>query len=163
MSFTRRPSDQTPYPPQQEPQRYSHPPPPMPMTTPTHPADQSSAVQEEWSPRRSSVDAYATPATGPLPPLQSQPPYEFKSYATRPDFHSDQPYQQPPTSPPNNTFRSNSSTTSSWDYSDARMQQIYRDRTFHQVIQNKEKKIHCPFGPTTPTLTNKLFVVYAKV
>lgn len=133
------------------------------MPTPTHPADQSSAVQEEWSPRRSSVDAYATPATGPLPPLQSQPPYEFKSYATRPDYHSDQPYQQPPTSPPNNTFRSNSSTTSSWDYSDARMQQIYRDRTFHQVLQNKEKKIHCPFGPTTPTLTNKLFIVYAKV
>lgn len=130
MSFTRRPSDQSSYPPKQQepPQRY----PPMP----THPADQSSAAKEDWEPygHRSTDDSYT--GSGSLPPLQTKVPtsYEYKPYATRPDYRPDQPYQ--PTSPPS-AFRpsssSSSSTNASWDYSDARMQQIYRDRTFHQV------------------------------
>lgn len=150
MSFTRRPSDQSSYPPKQQepPQRY----PPMP----THPADQSSAAKEDWEPygHRSTDDSYT--GSGSLPPLQTKVPtsYEYKPYATRPDYRPDQPYQ--PTSPPS-AFRpsssSSSTTNASWDYSDARMQQIYRDRTFHQVFFFL-KKNHCiPFA-----LVRSLFI-----
>lgn len=130
MSFTRRPSDQAPFPPKQEPQqRYQ----PIAMHSP----DQSSSAPMDPYMRRPSDDSY--PKSDSLPPLKAKIPsaaYEYKSYATRPEYRSDQPYQ--PTSPPNTSaFRpslSPASTGSSWDYSDARMQQIYRDRTFHQVI-----------------------------
>lgn len=109
---------------------------------PTHPPDQQSTAKEEWERygRRSSDEQYAT---GALPPLKQkmQTTYEFKPYATRPEYRPEQPYQQP-TSPPK-AFRPASTTspaTSSWDYSDARMQQIYRDRTFHQVRKKHVSK-----------------------
>jgi len=111
---------------------------------PTHPPDQQSTAKEEWERygRRSSDEQYAT---GALPPLKQkmQTTYEFKPYATRPEYRPEQPYQQP-TSPPK-AFRPASTTspaTSSWDYSDARMQQIYRDRTFHQSTPRYDTPSH---------------------
>ncbi|KAG2181239.1 hypothetical protein INT43_008822 [Umbelopsis isabellina] len=138
MSFTRRPSDQAPFPPKQEPQQRFQ---PIAMHSP----DQSSSAPRDPFMRRPSDDSY--PKSDSLPPLKAKippAPYEYKPYATRPEYRSDQPYQ--PTSPPNTSaFRpslSPASTGSSWDYSDARMQQIYRDRTFHQSTPRYDAPPH---------------------